>query len=459
MKKIVTGILIFLAIPLISLCENKVNGEIRHATGKKIFLSSIYGERVTVMDSTVTDPSGHISFSVPASTIPGLYRISAGKDNYFNLILNHENVDFVTDEGSLSDSVRFLSSRENQPYYSVMKMDRKNQAKLELLVPILDYYPEKDDFYAKVVSEFEGIQLTQRKYIDSIATLAPDLFAVRIFRLQQTPFIPAAMGKEMRMNWMKTHFLDPVNFNDTLLLHSDAWVNKAVSYLSLYSNNRLPQKQLETEFIKAVTVMLSAASMNADVYKFLLDYFVGGFDKYHFDAVITYIADNFQDPFACEDQARKTSLQKKLENFKKISIGKVAPDIEVPDMKGKPVRLSSINTDYVLLIFWSSECGHCVEMMPKVKTIYDKQKPKRLEILAVSLDTSYTSWSRFIKTEKLNWINACELKGFNSKSTDEYNIYATPTMFLLDKEKKILSKPISYRELEQALRENKLLNQ
>ena len=247
-----------------------------------------------------------------------------------------------------------------------------------------------------------------------------------------------------------------VDFNDTLSLRSNAWANKAISYLSLYSNNKYTQKQLESEFIKAITIILSKASVNADVYKFLLDYFVGGFDKYHFDAVITYIADNFQDPFSCEDQARKTQLQKKLENFKKISIGKIAPDIAVPDPKGKLIRLSEIKSEYTLLVFWSSECGHCIQMMPQLKELYDKQKPKRWEVMTVSLDTSRKEWTTFIREQKLNWFNGSELKGFNSISADEYNIFATPTMFLLDSEKKILAKPISYRELEQNFRENKL---
>jgi peroxiredoxin len=433
-------------------------GRISNGSGKKLFLSSVYGEKMTTLDSAVVDASGQLVFHLQPSIPEGLYRISVKKDNYLNLIVNRENIEFSSDLESLSDSIRNLSSLENTLYYRYMKLDRINQAKLELLIPLIDYYPEKDAFYARTTFEFENIQTAQKKTLDSVAALYPGSYAVRIFRLQQTPFIRADISREARMNWLKSHFLDQVNFNDTLLLRSDAWVNKAVSYLSLYSNNRYSQKQLEGEFIKAVTVMLSAAAVNPDIYKFLLDYFVGGFDKYHFDGVITYIADNFQDPFSCEDQARKTSLQKKLENFKKISVGKTAPDIEVPDPKGKPIRLASITSEYTLLIFWSSECGHCIEMMPKVKQLYDKQKPKKLEILAVSLDTSRTAWTGFIKREKLDWLNASELKGFNSKSTDEYNIYATPTMFLLDREKKILSKPISYRELEQSLRENKLLN-
>jgi peroxiredoxin len=459
MRSLFIGILFFFAVPQFPMAGNTIRGEIRNTAGKKLFFYSVYGERTTLRDSAVADPAGNVIFPIPAGTLPGLYRISLTKDNYLNLILNHEDVRFVTSGESLSDSVRILASRENQAYYYYRHLDRMSQAKLEILVPVLDYYPEKDAFYSSVAAEFESIQKRQAKVVDSLAGLLPDSYAVRIFRLQQAPFIPASMSKDERMNWLKIHFLDQVNFKDTLLLNSDAWVNKAVSFLSLYSNNRLSQKQLEAEFIKAVTVILSAASVNADVYKFLLDYFVGGFDKYHFDNVITYIADNFQDPFSCEDQARKTTLQKKLENFKKIAVGKTAPDIEVPDMKGKPVKLSSISSEYTLLIFWSSECGHCVQMMPRVKQIYDKQKPKRMEIMTVSLDTSKTAWTKFIREEKLDWLNTSELKGFNSVSTDVYNIYATPTMFLLDREKKIIAKPVSYRELEDALRENKLLNQ
>ena len=92
--------------------------------------------------------------------------------------------------------------------------------------------------------------------------------------------------------------------------------------------------------------------------------------------------------------------------------------------------------------------------MPKLKTWYDKQKEKKLEVIAVSLDTSRNDWASFVKKEKLNWINVSELKGYLGKAEDEYNVYATPTMYLLDREKKIIAKPITWRELEQALNQN-----
>ena len=435
-----------------------IKGEIRSLSLVKIALSNFWGEKPSLVDSALSDNSGKVSFKMKPGAISGLYRISWGKDKFVDLIWNKEDVVFSTVADSPSDSMMITSSVENQLYYYYMRLDRLNQSKLEVLMPVIDFYPEKNQFYSGVISEYENIQKNQVRILDSLTRLYPASYSVRIFRNQQTPFLSAALSKEARINFLKQHFFDLTDFKDTILLHSNSWANKAVAYLSLYSSNKLNQKQLQAEFIKAVTTMLSAASVNPDVYKFLLDYFVGGFDKYHFDEVVTYIADNFQDPYSCEDQAKKSALQKKLENFKKISVGKIAPEIEIPDPKGKTNRLSTITSEFTLVIFWSSECGHCIEMMPKVKKLYDAQKPKRFEVLAVSVDTSKTEWTAFLKEEKLNWLNGCDQKGFDGKAADDYNIYATPTMFLLDREKKILAKPISYRELERDLRDQKLIN-
>jgi thiol-disulfide isomerase/thioredoxin len=437
--------------------EYTIEGRIYPPLDRKIFISSYFGEKTTLVDSTVSDIEGEFTIRMKPGTLIGMYRISWGKDKFANLVWNKENIVFSSYSEYPEDSLEIQTSLENKLYQYYTRADRVSQQKLDLLIPVIDYYPQKDQFYSRAAEEFETIQKNQSLLLDSLSKLYPASFAVRLFRTLETPFLHASLSKEARLDYLKLHFFDKVNFQDTLLLNSNAWSNKAISYLSLYGNSKLDQKQLEAEFIKAVTIMFSAASVNAEVYKFILDYVVGGFDKYHFDGVITYIADNFQDPFSCEDQARKTALQKKLDNFKKISIGKYAPEIEAPDPKGKIQKLSGIQSEYTLVIFWSSECGHCVQMMPKVKEFYDKQKPKRVEVLAVSIDTSRTEWTKFLKEEKLDWINVSELKGFNSKAADDYNIFATPTMFLLDREKKIVAKPISWRELDQALREQKLI--
>jgi len=441
----------FLFLSVSGFGQNTLDGTI-HKLGKaKIYLLSIYGERTSPADSTLTDSSGRFRFTLTSKTCPGLYRVVWSKAGLVNLVLNRENVKFETYDNSPEDSLKILSSQENEILHFFTVMARTNQAKLELLMPVVDFYPVRDELYRKIAAEFETIQKVQLACLDSMVRKYPGSYAVRMEKVLQTPYIPASLSTNSRMEYLKQHYWDKVDFNDTALLRSNVFADKIISYLAIYQNNRLSQKQLESEFIKAVTVALGAASVCPDTYKFMLDYLVGGFDKYHFDDVITYIADNFQDPFSCEDAARKSALQKKLDNFKKLSVGRIAPDIQVPDMKGSKRSLLSVNSEYTLLVFWSSQCPHCTEMLPKLKTWYDKQKPGKLEIMAVSLDTSRTEWTSFVKKEKLNWINVSELKGYSGKAEDEYNVYATPTMYLLDHEKKIIAKPITWRELEQAL--------
>jgi len=434
-----------------------LKGTIANLPQKTLYLLNFYGEKNTVVDSARTDASGAFSFSLPSSLSPGMYRLNWSKDKFIDLVYNRENIRLQTHAEHPGDSLRILESAENSLFYSFTAIDRTNKMKMELLQPVIDYYPQQDTFYAQASTEYETVQKNQEAILDSLKKTNPGSYTIRLFELYHTPYLPAALPAEFRLTFLKQHYFDRTDFSDTALLRSNGWANKAISYLALYSDNRYTQKQLEAEFIKAATFMLNAASVNPDVFKFLLDYLVSGFDKYHFEDVITYLAENYQDPFSCEDTERKSALQKKLDTFKKIAVGQPAPDFELPDIKGKPVKLSSIQAEYTLLIFWTSECGHCIEMLPKVKALYEAQKQKRYEILAVSIDTSRNSWLQTVKDEKFLWLNASDLKGFDSQPADLYNIYATPTMFLLDREKKILAKPISYRELEGVLREKGLL--
>lgn len=454
MKKLL--VLVLLMVPGFVQSQNTIEGTISRFAGEKIFLLSIYGEKTKAIDSTTTDASGHFSFAL-INRLPGMYRVLWAKEGSVDLVWNQEDVVFSTTSKNPEDSLQIISSLENKINLSYSKLDRTNQSKLQLLIPVVDYYPVKDAFYASVASELETTQKSQQQYLDSLVKLYPRSFAVRVAKVYQTPFLAAGLNKDERITFLKQHYFDRIDFSDTALLRSMVFVNKAIAYLSIYSNNRMPQKQLEAEFIKAVTLMLSAASVNPVIYKFWLDYLVGGFDKYHFDEVITYIADNFQDPSSCEDQERKSALQKKLDTFKKIAVGKIAPDLIVPDVKGKPVRLSEISSEYTLVLFYATTCGHCVTMVPRLKELYESQQPRRFEVMAVSIDTSRADWTAFIKEQKLKWINVSDLKGFNGKSADDFNIYATPSMFFLDREKKILSKPISLMELEQALRDYNLV--
>ncbi|NWF50742.1 MAG: hypothetical protein HXY49_09380 [Ignavibacteriaceae bacterium] len=60
-------------------------------------------------------------------------------------------------------------------------------------------------------------------------------------------------------------------------------------------------------------------------------------------------------------------------------------------------------------------------------------------------------WINFIKSNKLNWSNVSALKGWEGQSVIDYYIYATPTMFLIDKNKRLIALLKSFEELKSIL--------
>ncbi len=69
-----------------------------------------------------------------------------------------------------------------------------------------------------------------------------------------------------------------------------------------------------------------------------------------------------------------------------------------------------------------------------------------IEVIAISVDSDIEAWKKFIEERGYSWINCNEPGKWDGKVTIEYNIYATPTMFLVDKDNKIISKPIDFNQ-------------
>jgi len=244
------------------------------------------------------------------------------------------------------------------------------------------------------------------------------------------------------------HALDNVDFNDDQLVYSDCFTNKSIEYLTYYRNPQLPKELLEKEFMKAIDTLLTKASVNIFVYQHIAEYLIDGFQKFGFDKVVDYVIENFviKDDL-CLDEKLESSVQKRINQAQKLRIGNSVPNIVLFDAGGEQIDLSKIETEKALILFYASWCPHCKEIIPKINELYQAQKEKQIEVLAVSLDEKREDWTKFISENNLTWLNVSDLKGWHGKAAEDYFIYATPTMFLIDKDGTILSKPVTLDEV------------
>jgi len=116
--------------------------------------------------------------------------------------------------------------------------------------------------------------------------------------------------------------------------------------------------------------------------------------------------------------------------------GSPAPAFTLQNDKGKDVSLNDFTGKYVVLDFWGTWCGYCVQGIPKMKEYYSKYKDK-IEFLGIDCRDNKQAWIKAIAKYNLNWVN---LFAENEKIAEKYGVEGYPTKIIIDKEGKIAIK-------------------
>jgi len=419
----------------------------------KVYLSELSGEIIVLIDSLTAVDNNAYSFSfVNKKYHAGFYRLSFSNNKWIDFINDGDNITITTDYNNIFDSLKIESSESNRLYYLFVRLNKNYKTKSELLQLILARYPKDDEYYKVTQEKFEQLQKEYLEFVNNSTKSNPISFIAHYIRSAQLPIVDFSLPLDKQLFFLKTHALDNLDFNDAQLIYSDAFTNKTIEYLTYYRNPQLPLELLEKEFMSAIDSILNKAKVNQLVYQHIVEYLIDGFKKFGFDKVIDYIVENYviKDDL-CLDSKTESSIQRRIDQSKKLPVSAVVPNIILQSADGKEIDLSKIKSDKVLILFYASWCPHCQTLLPQIFGFYNSQKVKKTEVLAISIDTSKADWLNFIKTYNFNWLNATDLKGWNGKAASDYFIYVTPTMFLVNKERRIIGKPNDINELNTSL--------
>ncbi|PKP33956.1 MAG: hypothetical protein CVU00_08985 [Bacteroidetes bacterium HGW-Bacteroidetes-17] len=450
MKKFI--LFIFIIIPFfLSAKEYKIQGNIKNYNSAQVFLSSVYGDKLNILDSTLTDRDGNFQFIFSQDQPNGMYRLFFANNKKLDLLFNYENIIFESNVSDPINSIVVKESIENKTYYKYLLRKNYDQYRLELLQPVMMYYPKTDDFFKTISSEFHSIQKGLSEFTRDLLYRNKDTYAAALIAMEQKPLLIPDLNPDQQQMYLREHYFESVNFDNESLLRSNVITTTVLSYLSLYQNQNLNKDQLEDEFIKAVDVILTHTKSNIEIHNFVIDYLINGFENYGFNKVITHMADWLSNPENCDMPGDSNSLKERLNTIKKLAPGNLAPNIFGTDLAGNTIHLNEIKSKYTIVVFWASWCPHCKNLLPELDRFYQSQKDK-LAMISISIDTSKTDLNTFLKTFEPEWNTIADFKGWDGKAVMDYGIHSTPSMFLLDERKKILGKAESIFELQQLMK-------
>lgn len=269
-----------------------------------------------------------------------------------------------------------------------------------------------------------------------------------VFKL---PDIPIALNTpEGRSEFLVTHYWDNFDFNDTVSINKPEVVEQIfVDFVDMLG--RVPMSTIQ----KAITILMEHTSQKYDVQK----YFIELFDKYLYDPnspfrneelyipVLEYIVAS--PTVKSED---KITSEYRLKMAMKNRMGSVATNFVFAERDGHQRQLTDVNGEYIVLYFNNPGCSGCKETAAKMKMSSFGRNPK-VTVLAIYPDADLPEWKETQHEFPKEWIDGYSPNG-EIMEKELYDLKAIPTLYLLDKDRKVILKDADWTQIEMYFSQN-----
>ncbi len=468
MKRFCFVPLLFLSASLLAQAGYEIKITFKPFKNQYVYLGHYFGKSYPIIDSAMLNDKSEAVFKGDKKLQGGIYLVGyPNKTGFFEMLVDkQQRFSVIADTATIKSGIKFINSPDNTLFASYQQQMTVTGKQVTALQEQLKNAKTKKDSTA-LTDQLVKLNKQIIDYREGLIKKDPDNILSTLLVTMREPILTGRLkdpkNKQDSLdsyNFYKNHYWDGVYFWDARLAYTTLFEDKIDKY---FEQLVVPHQD---SVIKELDKMLGPASINEEMTRFLLVKFVNRYlnQKYMWeDAVFVHLFEKYfaQNKYSwLNDKGYKTITDRAYSLMANL-LGSPASDIELPDTEGKPASLYAMKGDYTIVVFWDPTCGHCKEVLPKLDSIYTaKWKAAGLNLFAVGKETDGTKkdWLDFIHEKKLDdWTHV-----YNSKAEDKsridanipgysqlYDVQTFPTLYLLDKDKRIIAKKLTWEQMDE----------
>ena len=435
-------------------CAQSISGNLALLSNQEIKLEGFNGLKTYPISSSTIDEKGNFKLTYSKADYGVGYLMSADEKPLF-FILSGEDVEITGEALSYVETIKITKGKENQWFEQYAKEHPRREQALSAWIYLEKIYTSDSLFLVQktpnqaIQKEKQRIKTEDAAFISKLPKdsyvswflptrkLVSSVSAVAQYRVEE---IPNSIVSFRALDYTDQRLYKSGLFKDAIESHFWLLENSGRSLDSVFIEMKL---SIDAMFEKLV---LDEAKLNE-----VTDYLFDLLERHSLFQASEYLALKVLNEVGC---TINSDLAKQLETYRAMKKGKTAPDIVfngdnfAPGYKSEnfPKKLSDITTKYTLIVFGASWCPTCTEEIPEIAKHYKKWRENDVEVVFISLDEEQEAYRIFVK--EFPFISVCDYKKWDSPIVNDYYVFGTPTMFLLDNKREILLRPNSVNQVD-----------
>lgn len=444
-------LILFLISGLPQLSAQSITGNLAELPNQKIYLYGYDNFDRYAIDSTTTNAQGifKLNFSTTDHGV-GLVETEVARPSLIILAQEHIAIELTAIEDDFQ--VAITEGRQNLMFQQYLSEQPKREQALNAWQYLQNMYTVDAHFSANkrlrkaIDKEIKRLHQEEGSFMNG---LDADAFITWYIPLRKL------LGSVSRIAQYETEripatreALQSIDYADDRLYKSGLLREAIENHIWFIENSSGSLDSVFADFNRSIDIIIAQLKDDNEKFNLITQRFFDVLEKRSLFTSSEYLAKRLLDGDDCG--CLNPNFEKQLHKYGKMAKGAIAPDIVFTEFTYFPEgvkakSLSELSADYYLVVFAAGWCKHCTEELPKIADYYPTLKDKNIEVVLVSLDENVRDFAQF--AAPLPFISTTDYQKWDGQAATDYQVFGTPSYFLLDKDLKILQKLTSVEHI------------